>query len=325
MSFFSLKAIDIDIDLCLQDAKAAPPFKKRLQGMPCSVTITKNGAGERDTASVDIWGLGMQSMDAITTNISHDSHEFKKNQITVTAGSQGGSMFCMFIGNIAGVKADISNPPVTKLHIEAKAGEYASNVPASDLSGNGVALFDDLMRLLAAKAGFTFCNQGVKNSVVNPNVQGSLWEQIRQLAKMVNADVFLEYDVLTAIPKGEGTSVGEAAGIVTHLTPLTGMTGYPSLTSTGCTVTSLLLPWLTLRSTVKVSGSSIVKANGIWEVSSVKHTLAAHNAPGEQPGSTLDTWTTTMDLTTVVGKTVSTTDKVAETAKNGKSSKDIRI
>ena len=130
--------------------------------------------------------------------------------------------------------ADFNGAPDVEMKFEAMTGGYAALIAQSPVSSSGTATAADLCGQFAKEAGFSFVNQGIDASIANSVYSGSPLEKAQAVAKQVGADLIIDDDKMTLLPRGESLR----GGSVVLLSPETGMIGYPTFTNNGIIVKS---------------------------------------------------------------------------------------
>ena len=144
---------------------------------------------------------------------------------------------------------------------------------ASAASVKGTVSVKSLIEPLATQAGYNL-DCSVSASVQNCVYQGSIMQQIYQIAKSVNAKVIIDNDILRIMPI-ESALPGQAI----FLSRNTGMIGYPTFTNQGVAAECEFNPNIKLQSLITID-SVVPTASGTWRVPRVTHTLSCNMPAG---------------------------------------------
>ena len=208
-----------------------------------------------------------------------------RNHMVIEAGERGGALSRVFSGNIMSAWADFNGAPDVEMKFEAMTGGYAALIAQSPVAASGTAKAAELCGQFARECGLSFVNQGVDVSVDNSVYSGSPLEKAQAVAKQVGADLIIDDDRMTLLPRGETLKGGSVA----VLSPETGMIGYPTFTNNGITVKSFFNPSAQRGGQVKIS-SIVPRASGTWRITRVDHDLSAYDPRGGP-------WETTIEAT----------------------------
>ena len=260
-------------------------MQRRIEGLACKCKVSKMGLPDKNKASVSIWGLSLDDMAAMTTLSFGVLRYASGNSILIEAGEQGGALSRVFSGNIMSAWADFNGAPDVEMKFEAMTGGYAALIAQSPVSSSGTATAADLCGQFAKEAGFSFVNQGIDASIANSVYSGSPLEKAQAVAKQVGADLIIDDDKMTLLPRGESLR----GGSVFLLSPETGMIGYPTFTNNGIIVKSFFNPSVQRGGQVQIT-TIVPKASGTWRITKVDHDISAYDPKGGP-------WETTIEAT----------------------------
>lgn len=260
-------------------------MRKRIEGLACKCRVSKLGLPDKNKASVSVWGLSLDDMAAMTTLSFGPLRYASRNHMVIEAGERGGALSRVFSGNIMSAWADFNGAPDVEMKFEAMTGGYAALIAQSPVAASGTAKAAELCGQFARECGLSFVNQGVDVSVDNSVYSGSPLEKAQAVAKQVGADLIIDDDRMTLLPRGETLKGGSVA----VLSPETGMIGYPTFTNNGITVKSFFNPSAQRGGQVKIS-SIVPRASGTWRITRVDHDLSAYDPRGGP-------WETTIEAT----------------------------
>lgn len=254
-----------------------------------AVSVQKTGAPELPRAKVAIKGLTLATM-AQLTMLSFDATSLKRNYIEIAAGEKGRALTVIFQGEITTAQADMNASPSPVFQIDAITCAYPKLVPASPVAVAGNQPAADMMESLAKQAGLKFVNDGVTASLSNCVINGDAISKMKWVADSVGADLVIDDGEAHLVPRdgtrkaGASVSASEFQATAGVIGPDNGAVGYPSFDAQGIRFACFFRPDIQVAGYVKVQ-SSIERANGIWKVYSVSHTLSA-NDPGGGPWRT---------------------------------------
>ena len=265
---FSEKALRLTVTL----DKAGANNVYTLTGFATHVAISKQGGVDFAKASVEVYGLSLDTM-AQLTMLSFRPLGRRWNLLQVEAG-EGGNYSVVFQGEVTNAYADLNGAcPVMKM--EAQTGSYPVLQPEGQLAISGQQSAAETVGMLAQKTGKTFRNDGVEATLSDCIITGDPITKMRQIANSVGADLLIDDDEIVLLPRGK---VRETGGI-----PLVsadaGMVGYPTFTQNGIQVVSYFRPDLRIGAAVRVE-SIIPSASGTWKIVNLSHDLTAHKPGG---------------------------------------------
>mgnify|MGYP007113767047 FL=1 len=175
----------------------------------------------------------------------------------------------VFGGTIDRTWRDARQAPEVYLNIIALAGLFEIVKPVPPRSYNGPVDVALIMADLAKQIGAAFENNGVSVQLSNSYLPGTAWMQIQAAAIAAKINVVFERGVLAIWPKD-----GARAGGIPVISPETGLVGYPSFSSNGLELTSVFNPNVVQGGQVDIR-SSLLGANGRWNVNNVVHAIDA--------------------------------------------------
>lgn len=235
--------------------------------------IEKTGGSEFAKASVDIFGLTIETMGKLTT-LSFNPFKNDWNYIEILAGEQGTTLQSIFKGEITLAYADLNNGKVLK--IQAHTGAYPVLMPDPPRSVVGEQSASSLIESLAKQANFSFSNEGVTAVVNDMTLSGDPVTKMRSIATQVGAELLIDDDTVVLLPSG---GARKPQGGIPVVSVDTGMIGYPTFTNTGLNVSTFFRPDLRLAAMVRVE-SIIPGATGNWRIVRLSHDLSVNNPGG---------------------------------------------
>ena len=239
-----------------------------IEGLPVSVTVTKQGGEAKNKASVTVDNLKPETATQLTT-LAFKRLETYNNVIQIDAGSQGAELSTIFIGEITSAVPVMSDSKLS-LKIEALAGYYPALIPSTPTSVQENTTVEKLMKQFADEAGYSFENKGITASIANSVFVGSPVEKAKTLARQADVDLLIDDNKFTIQPF-EAPKEGQ----IPLLSKGTGLIGYPSFSNEGINCKSVFNDKLKVGSYFKLE-SVLPHASGEWQITKVEHRLEAY-------------------------------------------------
>lgn len=239
-----------------------------IEGLPVSVTVTKQGGEAKNKASVTVDNLKLETATQLTT-LAFKRLETYNNVIQIDAGSQGAELSTIFIGEITSAVPVMGNDKLS-LKIEALAGYYPALIPSTPTSVQENTTVEKLMKQFADEAGYSFENKGITASIANSVFIGSPIEKAKTLARQADVDLLIDDNKFTIQPF-EAPKDGQ----IPLLSKNTGLIGYPSFSNEGINCKSVFNDKLKVGSYFKLE-SVLPHASGEWQITKVEHRLEAY-------------------------------------------------
>ena len=224
-----------------------------ISGSRTSVRIKNAGAAVNCRATVKVYGMTQSLMNQLTT-LGMVYNQIARNQLTIQAGdsSSGGSLPTIFGGTIISATPDFSAQPNVPFIFEVLSGLAQATTPATVSSYQGTVKVADVVASLATAMGFQFENNGVTATISAPALTGSFLQQAKDICAHANVKLaIINGTTLSIFPDGGNRNTPD----VPVISPETGMISYPSLTTQGIIVKTLLNPQITMGSLIKVNSS----------------------------------------------------------------------
>lgn len=239
-----------------------------IEGLPVSVTVTKQGGEAKNKASVTVDNLKPETATQLTT-LAFKRLETYNNVIQIDAGSQGAELSTIFIGEITSAVPVMGDNKLS-LKIEALAGYYPALIPSTPTSVQENTTVEKLMKQFADEAGYSFENKGITASIANSVFVGSPVEKAKTLARQADVDLLIDDNKFTIQPF-EAPKEGQ----IPLLSKGTGLIGYPSFSNEGINCKSVFNDKLKVGSYFKLE-SVLPHASGEWQITKVEHRLEAY-------------------------------------------------
>lgn len=279
-STFTRKTIRFDITLG-KGAFADGGRTKTIEGLACDVSITKPGLPQKNSASIDIWGLKYEDM-GLLTMLAFEPLEAQHNLITVSAGDEGSTPSVAFQGEITTASADFNAAPDVCMRFQAETGSFPRQKVAPPATINGTAPAELLFAQYAAQADYAFCNDGVTTFVCNTWYPGSSIDKMMKLARDIHCELIIDDGQVVIMPAGQART-----GSAVFLSKDTGMIGYPTFNQDGISCRCLYNPALVYGGLIEVK-SVVPKASGTWRITRLSHSLSAYKPGGGAWESQID-------------------------------------
>lgn len=244
-----------------------------LEGLRCSVHAIHYVGTIQGQLRLQIWGMSLEQMDGLTV-FGPIMQERRFNEITVSAGDEGGPMPIVYSGCIYEAYADINAAPNVRFSIRAmSAAADQVNIVKSRSHKGGVDAAV-ILADLAKEMGKTFENNGVSVVLQNRTYNGTALTQAIEVARDANINISIDRGILAIWPR-EGYRDGDPIEVSSE----TGMVGYPVFSGNGVVCTTIFNPDIDCGRAVEVK-SSMKVASGKWNVTRVNHFLESEVAGG---------------------------------------------
>lgn len=247
-------------------------------------TVTKTGAPELPKAKISIKGLTLETM-AEMTLLSFEATSIKQIFVEIAAGERDRQLAVIFQGEVTMSQADMNASPSPVFQIDAITCAYPKLIPATPIAVAGDQPAADMMESLAKQAGLKFVNDGLTTSLSNCVINGDAISKMKWVADTVGADLVIDDGEAHLVPRdgtrsaGASVSASEFQTTAGVIGPDNGAIGYPSFDAQGIRFACFFRPDIQIAGYVRVS-SSIERANGVWKVYSVTHSLSANDPAG---------------------------------------------
>lgn len=265
---------EIEVHFTLSTGQFSGGNTKIVRGLKCDITIDKPGLPAKNTAKGVIFGMKREDAEKLTT-LSYRPLQIGRHLIEVFAGDENGKHLA-FKGDISQAWGDYNKQPDVNFYFEAMTGLYSSVEPIAPFSAQGGQSVGDMCSSIASQMGFSFLNNGVESNISNPYLKGTATQQAQQLSNDADFNMYLDDNQMVISPKGTPTGNQNTAPLIS---PDTGLIGYPQFSSTGLSIKSIYNPAIKMGNWIEVK-SSIEKASGFFQVTSLKHQISSRNPQG---------------------------------------------
>lgn len=215
----------------------------------------------RDNCDIAIYGLNPKKLEELSFLVWNPTKGVDfRNTIRVFVDNM-----LIYAGNIYKVISDFSNSPDVCLRIVGVVGTYISCLIREENKDVTGLTIKEAFKSLGDSAGFkTVVSNKVNGKCPKIVLQGSVRDQIVQLAKDLDLNFSLSYNYLRVAPKGEVLGFSEEDTIgdmaqaknVPEISLVNGLVGYPSFSDIGVNFRTIFKP--TLRTGNLVDLYSIV-------------------------------------------------------------------
>lgn len=226
-------------------------------------------------ADVKIYGMAPEDMNALTTVFFNRFNTVVFNNMIVEQNS-GDGWTQVFSGMITEAQPEYRGAPAAYFNLNAVVGYNHKIFPVPPASYQGSVPVATILSDLAGKMGYAFENDGVTGNLSNQYLWGTLWDQLNRVCIASGTNYVVDGDTLAVYPY---TKPRTNPPVIT-LGPQSGLAGYPTLQQWGITVTSLFNPGLVGGGRIKIVGSKVPGANGLWYATQVDHQLEAYTPGG---------------------------------------------
>lgn len=294
----SFKKKRIDVSFTVPTGAIGPGStadKVTLSGLRVRATVTNAGMFTGSQLSLRVEGMTLAMMNRLSvvmamTNISNQTNtRFSGATVQVQAGDAGGTLSTVFLGDIAEAFVDFSGAPSVAFQVlayDTLSLKVTTAIPTSYSQPTPAAtIFSEL----AAKAGLTFANHGVKQTINSFYEAGDLMKQIDKLAHSIHA--VYRVDTVTGMLHVWGrANDGTQEKTTVKLSKSTGLVGYAAYNQNGIGVTAFFNPALQYMVPFQLvseylpegwvnnqMGQSIpqMPSTGLWKPTLVTHDIAS--------------------------------------------------
>lgn len=239
-----------------------------LTGLRSSCYVDNVAGNGGCSADIEIYGLTLSRMNALTTLGNQYLAPKGQNKIIVSAGDAG-NVSKIYEGDITMAFTDAQSMPEVCFRIQSQGGYFAATTMAATptaVPGNGDV--GTVLQQIAGKMNIPFeANINITTKLSNIYLPGNYWTQFLELADHAGLIAGIDNGTAYATPPGQARQ--GAAGVVSKDT---GMVGYPAFISNGIIVKMLFRPDLKMMGSLTVQ-SELTPANGQWQIAHLSHDL----------------------------------------------------
>ena len=247
-----------------------------------SARITHAGGLNFGELALEIRGLSLAHINQLSTYGRYYQPD-ASYRIQVDAGDDDNGMSTVFVGSIRQAWGDMRSMPDVPFRVMAymnmgqtgDQGNVSSKV-INPTSVSGAAQVPQLLQQICQQCGIPLENNGVSTQLTNPYYWGSPWKQISEIVQHAGIYGVLDNGIMAIWPKGG--SRGTAGGLV--ISPQTGLRDYPAFTEYGVQVRAEFRRAIQFGSNMTIANSSIVPANGAWQIIRIDYDLQANTPKG---------------------------------------------
>jgi len=248
------------------------------QGLRISANISALGGVSMSHAEVRVYGLTLSHMNALGRYVRlADGRLIQQlNNLIIKAGNYGETLQTVFQGQIQISNIQMGGVPDAVLELSAYAGSFAAVQMIPPTSYSVPFTVEGALSDLAATGGYAFYNYGVSKQFDRGYYWGTVREQMLQIVH--DADIEwngLQFGTLEIWPKGGGRE-----GLISLISPETGLVGYPTNFEIGVAVLTEFNGNLRQGGLCEVR-SSLGFANGAkYRITKVDHELESEMPNG---------------------------------------------
>jgi hypothetical protein len=190
--------------------------------------------------------------------------------LVIEAGDLGGTLSEALNGPIFSSWIDLTSAPESAFNV-TMIDVHEAATPRASQSQPGAQKAEDLIANVCAAAGLTFDNTGGASAVLNNQITyGSSIDQIAHIAHAAGFNWKKDGKKISIWPQNAPVD-----DTIIEIGPNTNprMIGYPGWWAAGLVARSLYNPRIQIGRRMKVVGSSIPNANGLWQINLVQHDL----------------------------------------------------
>lgn len=270
---FTKKIIKVEIELVKKSFQSG---KKQLtvEGLPIKVTVEKGGLPSFNTAKIEIQGLSLDRMMALSSLAIESMTANERHKVDIYAGDSEEALSLIFSGDVKSAIPDFSNAPDIVMRMDCFSAYFDALTPQEPLAVKGESRVADIIGSLVRSEGYTFYNAGVTASVKDFYVSGDMRTKVSKLANAVGAKVCFDDKEVMLAPIGQPFRTA-----FTKVNKETGMIGYPTVDDTTVSVSCFFNPSILFGSLVQIE-SVVPRASGKFQVTKVVHSLSANNPDG---------------------------------------------
>lgn len=289
---------NLRVTITLTESNAVFPGTNNNQlvmtGLRMSAVIKGSGVPAWPEASLRIWGMSQQDMNALAVvRVEGGKPQFTFNTVQIEADSGSGFVY-VFSGQIFQAGPDYSAAPAVCLYLRAQSGGFQQLTPGTPTSYTGAANVADIAANIVSKMGFAFENDGVTGTLTNAYYSGTPSSQLRKLALDAGFYVAVEpanstSNLVAISPPGVARNVAPFI-----LSPASGLERYPEVQGNGYVAcNSIYNPAFRMNAPITIQGSDVVidyslktqtqlnsLADGNWVIGPLTHTLECQKPGG---------------------------------------------
>jgi len=246
-----------------------------MEGLRCSVQITKAGGRAADTANIRVWGVTPDIMNKATRTGKPLTYP-RNNIVTVAVGDADKGMSVVFSGMVQSAYGEFSDPPNASLNIVSISNAVALAAPVKPQTFPNGADIVVVMEQIAASMGKNLVNWGVSGiQLPTAYFSGTAIQQMHKAADAAGINPYTtDGNPLEIWPKN-----GTRGGSVPLISPATGLVGYPAYCDVGIQIRTLYMPGLNYGAQFTLD-TSITNAKGPWNIWALSYDLESEMPDG---------------------------------------------
>jgi hypothetical protein len=261
----------LEYEIYLRDNKVK--FKNdstaiKITGARSTAQIATCGEINSLEATITIWGLSREIISTLTQfSIFNTGREF--NVIRIIANS-----IVVYEGTIINCLADFNQAPDIQLRINCLPCAHLMLAIASPFSQSGSVKVADIIRSIITPFDMSLTNIDVKESIPDPYLKGSPYQQILNAAWQ--GGCFVQFSYNDILIRNKNTPVSKD---IINISPESGFIGYPIYCDSGLSVKTYFNESYVIGQKVNLA-SFLPLADGDYTIGMVTHNLSSELAGG---------------------------------------------
>ena len=242
-----------------------------VSGLRVTALIENAALPNTGNAAIRIYGLTLDQMNQFSR--AGLAWRDRLDRVKLTAGDSTG-MSVVFNGIIVEAAPEFDGPN-SSLAIVASSANDLQYKPVAPTSFPASSSVGTALGQIVQKGGLTLENNGGVSAVLaSPYYPGTVWAQLNKCVFAADCLGVLDTinNVLAIWPKNGN----RGGGVISEISPATGMIGYPSFQQTTVIVRTVFDPTLVMGNGKQVRVmSQLTAANGVLTIVTVNHNLSS--------------------------------------------------
>jgi hypothetical protein len=225
------------------------------QDIYISVKGTKFTSPNMGQCEITLLNMARETRAYLLRECSPFSGSTGQVSVTVEAGRESYGTSTVYRGDV--FRAYPTQAPNMGVTLKCMTGFYNKGVIVSR-SGSAKTLLSSIAQWIATDNGYTLSFEITDAYVASYSFTGSAQAQLQQFAAIAQADVYVDNGVLYV----KDSDSPSKASAVYHVNKSTGMIGAPEITETGCKVSMLYVPGITIGGQINVESTANPAVDG---------------------------------------------------------------
>ena len=244
---------------------------KEYEGLKIDVSGSKYDNSIANDATVKITNLDRATRDFILTESTPFRQGMVNQKVIVSAGRKSTGYAVVFVGDV--FRSTISQPPDIGLTIKCMTGFSSQGVMVSNPQGEETQV-SAIVTKAASNLGLKLVNESTDKKIANYSYNGSAFNEVGELNKLGDYNVYIDDDKLVIKDKGKPLS-----GATPFLSQTTGMIGIPEITEFGVRVKCLFDNNIKVGCAITVQSILNPAVNGTYTVYRLTFDLSNRDTP----------------------------------------------